>query len=490
MKISLKKIENIIKKKLKISLKKIENIIICQSIVSEEYIIMNVSESKVIKSSGKGRTLGDLIRIKNVQKNVLNNVPNNSPNNSPNDGPNRVLNRVLNRVPNRSLNRIPNNDQNNNPNNDQNNNPNNDLNNDTNNTTINVPSVPNYVPSSVANNFPNTPIPIVTPPKDSYKKILSGRKKFSNIPTNVVFTKTKKYNRESLAFAVDDFRNNIIKKGSDEIDGKKINTIEIELIQRFQSKFKESRKVWNAIMEKMLMVAIKLDEEYFNKDYYGFKRNLIHDFLNITISSIVIGTETTHGKGIADFDSNIFPIHRDDKDTNAIFLKADDGSLIRLNKYVMDKSDSLILEHSSGKTNDFGRITDNINSITIPMTLHERIQKYLESLPITMDKIRIEYLKIDELAKKHTYHLQEHENLSAKVKNISYEDEYEVEELKKEEERSKNEIENIVSKTKKCKNHITYLFRELSRYLYFDYFMHDGWCRYIDGDLQDKMLRM
>jgi len=264
---------------------------------------------------------------------------------------------------------------------------------------------------------------------------------------------TMTHDINSLAHIIHNLKEKINIKATERISADFCNE-DNQRMHKFQKKFMELRDDWNILVDLILVEVGKLDTMCITDDFFGFKEILSHYFLNIALSYIIIGPETSCGPGIDNLQTN---------------------KIINNNK----------------------------------PTIRQKIKAFLVKLEPVMNNISKEYEKNKILDKQHSQHLHTMENTNALIQTLKSTikiQEKEIltqkdkdtmkamqENLKKNKQSlvkafdqqkiTEKEIETAITNKKYNKEKINKEFYSLSLYLHFSYFLHDDWCCSLDHGL-------
>ena len=67
---------------------------------------------------------------------------------------------------------------------------------------------------------------------------------------------------------------------------------------RFCKRFHDCKNQWEKMMDKMAMITAEIDAKYLAHNYLGLKESITINLLNISLSFIIIGEDSTSGPGI------------------------------------------------------------------------------------------------------------------------------------------------------------------------------------------------
>ena len=275
-----------------------------------------------------------------------------------------------------------------------------------------------------------------------------------------------KYDKNSLAYAVHLLKEKIMEKAIMPVD--KLSREDVMLFQKFQEKFADncenapvSRK-WLALMDYILLKVKDLDRKYMSDNYFGYKKFLLYHIINISLSYIIIGGETT----------------------------------------TTTTGDGLNIPSFNGK-----------NSTGSNQTIFGKINKFIKHIPIFMEKISNNHREIRNLDQQHTYFLEQDSAIDSTIHTLRANTKSQEKELDKklskdnkdalnrslEENKQTLEktlqrkaalatkIKDVIDKKNNLENDNKSEFRILDKYIQFNYFMHDDWCPPLDYGLNSIM---
>jgi hypothetical protein len=263
-----------------------------------------------------------------------------------------------------------------------------------------------------------------------------------------------KYEKNSLAAIVENLQEKITARGLNPIN-KDYHLDDLKLLEKFQKNFRDVRTSWNSFMEILLEKMVEIDNKYLSYNYFNYKESLVQHLTNISMSFIVIGSDTRSGNGI---DNVTGPCDSVDDDNNR-------PSLIK------------------------------------------KINAFMKRLPMTMERISREHQQILKFDREHTQLLQDDSlttnliqtlRLSIKTQEKDIKADLNNEEKKaiqesleqnKDSLRSASQtkielekkIKDTIEKKKAAQNMIQTEYYRVTSYLQFSYFVHDNWCPPLDN---------
>lgn len=284
---------------------------------------------------------------------------------------------------------------------------------------------------------------------------VQARTKYDKNSLAYIFLQQKKYVIKLCECKIDDiFQQNVLLFEKNNTNNG-ISPQDMLLLEKFRQKYSEIKNDWNMLINFMIEKIAENDSKYIEFKYYGLKEMLMHHIYNIIVSYILIGPEARHGSGIDN-------IH---------------------GEYTL-------------------RVNENKSSIK------ENIKSFFKILPIALEKISIEYLKLSKLNNEHkqlsdqfeikmsfigtlrtSINFQEKDIVKKKMDIMQKESiKQNLDENKSSLEAALASIEKINEKITKINEGKTLIKKEIynqqksfTDYINFNYFMHNEWFPILDG---------